>query len=59
MLIPESKSEKEMAYLRQFKKWLKTRPERDQALYCEHGRYVGYKASISFMCKECKGSNEH
>lgn len=54
MLIPESKTEKEIAYLERFHKWIKTKSESDQALYCEHGKYVGFKAALtSFTCKEC------
>jgi len=37
--------------------WVKTRPVQEQALYCYHGRYVGYKKSLSFMCAGCKEEN--
>lgn len=55
MLIPESRSEKEEAYLARFRVWVKTLPEEDQARFCQHGNYVGFKAALSFMCKECSG----
>jgi hypothetical protein len=54
MLIPESKDEKKIAYLARFEKWVKTRPEKEQALFCEHGKYHGYNGALAAWCPECK-----
>lgn len=56
MLIPESKDEKAAAYLARFERWSAGLSDRDRALFCSHGRYVGYRKALAFMCPGCSAA---
>lgn len=57
MLIPVSKTEKEMAYLATFKKWIAKHPDQKR-YFCDHGNYCGadhvLNRTSEWGCKECK-----
>lgn len=54
MLIPESKSDKEIAEIERCVAWVAKLPKEQQHMYCEHGRYWGAHGALDFMSKCCK-----
>lgn len=54
-LIPETKdkNEKQVFYLDRFNRWVSSRPENEKKLFCEHGRYTGFKGALRYMCCYC------
>lgn len=54
MLIPESKTEKEVAAEARCVAWVAKLPEAQKGYFCAHGRYWGFKGALRFMSPCCK-----
>lgn len=59
MLIPESKSEKEMAHLERMTNWLAKMTPEERAKHCDHGnRQPLARLPMPIGCKYCNEEKE-